>query len=108
MRSLHHISHLSIASWNVQGLKSKEFNKINDTQFVHEIQKHHIIALQETHTSGDMNININGYYTYQVCRCRRVVVASSSSRRRRRVVGALSLLRRRRVVKFFFFNLSFF
>jgi exonuclease III len=62
------ITHLSIASWNVQGLISKETNKIDDPNFIHEIQKHHIIALQETHTTSDMYINVPGYYTYQVSR----------------------------------------
>jgi len=64
MRNLYNISHLSVASWNVQGLGSK----VTDQTFLNEIRKHHILALVETHCTSDMHIAIEGYYTYQVNR----------------------------------------
>ena len=63
-----HISHLSIASWNVQGLLNKEGIKTEDPFFVNEIKKHHIVALQETHSVSYMSIIVPGYYSYQVSR----------------------------------------
>jgi exonuclease III len=63
-----YISHLSIASWNVQGLIGKSYNKLKDPSFLQELKKHHVIALIETHCTTDTSITIPGYYTHQVCR----------------------------------------
>jgi exonuclease III len=62
------LSHISIASWNIQGIKSKEFNKITDPIFIREIQKHHIIALQETHCLPESHIHVKGYHPFLVNR----------------------------------------
>ena len=64
MKSYYNLSHLSIASWNVHGLGKKA----SDPKFLKEINKHHIIALVETHGSDDKPIAIEGYYAYQVNR----------------------------------------
>ena len=63
-----YLSHLSIATWNIHGIKSKELNKLDDTTFIDEIRKHHIIALQETHCTPDSFIHVDGYHTFQVNR----------------------------------------
>jgi hypothetical protein len=64
MKNVHSISHLSIASWNVQGLGSK----LNDASFVRELRKHHIIALLETHCTSDTQIALDGYLGHHVYR----------------------------------------
>ena len=60
------ISHLSIASWNVQGLKAK----LNDPCFITEVKKHHIIALVETHYDDNTQLALEGYCVYQVNRAK--------------------------------------
>ena len=66
--SIKYLSHISIASWNIQGIKSKYLNKTDDCNFNREIKKHHIVALQETHSSPDSNIQVDGYCSYRVSR----------------------------------------
>ena len=59
---------MSLASWNVQGLKSKSLDKCNCPTFMSEIRKHHIISIQETHCSPDTYIKIPGYQVHQMNR----------------------------------------
>jgi len=66
--SAKYLSHISVASWNIQGIKSKELNKVEDCKFISEIKKHHIVALQETHCSPNNYIQIDGYCTHQLNR----------------------------------------
>ena len=60
--------YISIASWNVQGWKSKDFHKTDDPDFLDEIKKHHIIAIQETHCAPNTYFQVPGYYVHQVNR----------------------------------------
>ena len=70
--NINNCKYLSIVFWNVQGIKSKVFNKLDDPihVFINELQKHHIpvIGLQETHGNSKFNIDIEGFCTYQVNR----------------------------------------
>ena len=43
---------LSIGVWNVNGLVSKEFDKLNDVSFLNCIKKLDIVGLVETHTTS--------------------------------------------------------
>ena len=61
-------SYLSVASWNVRGIQSQNFSKLDDETFLKEISKHDIIALQETHMKLDMHFHIPGYIVYQANR----------------------------------------
>ncbi len=63
-----YISHLSIATWNIQGLKGNTFNKTDDMDFMSKIGKHHIIGLTETHCIPSDNIVIPGYHAFQASR----------------------------------------
>lgn len=62
------LSHLSIASWNVQGLYNQDLNKLEDPLFLKEIRKHHIVAVQETHCAPDYYIHVDGYCSHQANR----------------------------------------
>ena len=68
MTKLYNCSYLSVSSWNVQGLRSNELNKLNDPEFLNEIKNHHIIGLCETHSSADQHINVDGFFTFQINR----------------------------------------
>ena len=68
MNSSHYISHLSVGSWNVQGLKGSSYNKLDDPTFIKEISKHHVIGLVETHCTHDSDLTVPGYCSYQACR----------------------------------------
>ena len=59
-----YLSHLSIATCNIQGLKSMVRNKTQDTGFLNEI--HHIIGLTETHCSDEDDIHIPVYLVHQL------------------------------------------
>jgi hypothetical protein len=58
-------SSLSVASWNVNGLKGKEINKDDDPDFRTLIRKHHIVCLSETHVGKDHNLKIEGFKTLE-------------------------------------------
>ena len=62
------VSHLSVATWNIQGLQSNLSDKLRDRRFLAEINKHHIIGLTETHCSPDDSVKVPGYHTYMICR----------------------------------------
>ena len=68
MKTNLYMSHLSIASWNVQGLKGVSYNKLDDPDFIQEICKHHVIGLVETHCAPGTNVTVPGYISYQACR----------------------------------------
>jgi exonuclease III len=65
MNNMHHslTSHLSIASWNVNGLKSKYIDKGKDRDMIREIQRHDIVCLMETHTGPEYALEIDDYDT---------------------------------------------
>ena len=60
--------YISFASWNIQGISSKNLNKVHDPVFLKEICKHDVIALQETHCAPSDHIVIPGYVVHQVSR----------------------------------------
>jgi exonuclease III len=59
---------LNIACWNVNGLKSKNFNKLEDQTFLSEITQHDIIGLIETHAAPTDIVHISGYQSVSVTR----------------------------------------
>jgi hypothetical protein len=59
---------LNIGCWNVNGLKSKNFNKLEDQTFLNEITQHDIIGLIETHAAPTDIVNISGYQSVSVTR----------------------------------------
>ncbi len=62
------LSHLSVATWNIQGLIGTTFNKLKDSSFIAEVRKHHIIGLTETHGLPEDNITLSGYQAFHICR----------------------------------------
>ncbi len=62
------MSHLSVPTWNIQGLIGTTFNKLHESSVITEIQKHHVIGLTETHTLPEDNIFLPGYHAYHICR----------------------------------------
>jgi exonuclease III len=75
---------LSIACWNVNGLKGKSFNKLEDQTFMNELTQHDLIGLIETHMSADDKVDINGYYSVSVTR--------TKLRKARRHSGGITVL----------------
>ena len=74
---------VSICSWNVGGLFSKNINKINDPDFLKELLPYDIIFLSETHTGYETKILIDGFQHFPICR----PISSNS-----RYYGGLALL----------------
>jgi exonuclease III len=62
--------HVSIACWNVHGIKTRTRNKLDDALFINEINQHQIIGLVETHSTDTNDIHCEKYYTVQVNRPR--------------------------------------
>lgn len=70
-KNIHHSStssFISICSWNVGGLISRTFNKLNDPCFRKEISPYDIVFLCETHTGFDTQIDIDGFQHIPICR----------------------------------------
>ena len=61
-------SFISICSWNVGGIISKSYNKLNDSNFIKELSSYDIVFLSETHTGFDTRIDIEGFQHVQICR----------------------------------------
>ena len=60
---------LSIAHWNVNGIKSQVYGlKSEDESFREVIKNSDIIFLTETHASKDLNIFIPNFYVYSQSR----------------------------------------
>ena len=76
-------SFVSICSWNVGGLFSRNINKINDPDFLKELLPYDIIFLSETHTGYETRISIDGFQHFPICR----PISSNS-----RYYGGLALL----------------
>jgi exonuclease III len=53
---------ISVASWNVQGLRTRSHSKLDDPDFVNDIVKHDIVFLSETHSNEKDNIQIEGFH----------------------------------------------
>ncbi len=67
-KRIRYISHLSLATWNIQGTKSHSQNKLQDKSFRREVSSHHIIGLTETHCVAEDDIGISGFHAFQKCR----------------------------------------
>ena len=59
---------IRLGSWNVQGLKTKTHEKLDDYCFVNCLKQFDIIGLMETHANEDSNSELDGYVTYQKLR----------------------------------------
>ena len=59
---------LSIGVWNVNGLASKEYDKMNDTLFVKYFSNLEIVGLVETHTTSSFMSPLNDYKIYHTHR----------------------------------------
>ena len=59
---------IKISAWNINGLISKECNKLNDENFIKMISDKDIIILTETKCQKDQTIHLPGYYCFQVNR----------------------------------------
>ena len=79
-------SFISICSWNVGGLVSKSFNKLNDANFRKELTSYDIIFLSESHTGFETHIDLEGFQHFQICR---------PMSRNNRYYGGLALLIRK-------------
>ena len=78
-------SSIKMGFWNVGGLMSKSYNKLNDAIFLKQIEKFDIIFLAETHVGHDQCIHkIGNYYCHFVCR--------SASKHNNRTFGGLAML----------------
>ena len=62
------LSHLSIATWTIQGIKNTTIDKTKDEDFLREIRPHHIVGLTETHCTPGTILTIPGYQVVQSCR----------------------------------------
>lgn len=74
---------LTFCVWNVGRLISKTYNKIQDENFINQINTYDIILLCETHIGYNTSIHIEGYKYFPICR------AMSSNRR---FYGGLGIL----------------
>ena len=54
-------SFISTCSWNVGGLISKTYNKLNDVNFIQEILPYDLVCLSETHIGYDSTVYIEGF-----------------------------------------------
>lgn len=61
-------ANLSFCVWNVGGLISKSYNKIQDENFIKEIKDYDIVLLTETHLGYNSQINIENFKYYPICR----------------------------------------
>lgn len=52
---------IEIISWNIRGLKSNSTNKIQDPEFLNNIDGAHILTITETHSPEEEEIEIPGY-----------------------------------------------
>ena len=81
-------SFISICSWNVDGLISKSYNKMNDPSFVNELTAYDITFLSETHTGLENHIDVEGFQHIPICR---------SIARNNRYYGGLAVLIRKSI-----------
>jgi len=53
---------LKVASWNIQGVKTKTINKLEDSDVLKCISQNDIIGISETHTNKSDTVNIDGFH----------------------------------------------
>ena len=61
-------ANISFCVWNVGGLVSKSYNKVNDENFIKEIRDYDIVLLTETHLGYNSQVNIENFKYFPVCR----------------------------------------
>ena len=59
---------ISVGAWNINGIKSRLGNKLEDCEVHDAISKQDIVILTETHTDGNDNIFIENFTTYNFSR----------------------------------------
>lgn len=64
----HRAPAIKIASWNINGIYSRDHNKTKDPNFLQNINNHDIIFLMETKCSPTKPVIIPGYYSYDIYR----------------------------------------
>ena len=62
------IHDLKFCVWNVGGLISKTYNKIQDSNFIKQINSYDITLLCETHLGYNLPVNIENFKYFPVCR----------------------------------------
>lgn len=62
--------HISICTWNINGIRSRLGNKLEDTSVSEKLRKHDIIILIETHAGATDNIILKDFMTYSFTRPR--------------------------------------
>lgn len=61
-------SSLNICTWNVGGLISEQYNKLQDPNFIKEIDNFDIVLLTETHLGYETHVSIDKFIYYPFCR----------------------------------------
>lgn len=61
-------SKLHISFWNINGFKSKGYNKYEDSRFLKEIKTKDIICLLEIHCTQEESLNLNGFSSVHLSR----------------------------------------
>jgi exonuclease III len=63
-------SKLHISCWNINGFKSKGYNKYEDSRFLKEIKTKDIICLLETHCAQEESLILNGFSSVHLLRAK--------------------------------------
>ena len=62
------IHNLKLCFWNIGGLKTKNFDKSQDPDFLQEIRNYDIVFLAETHVGYGDNISFPDFRYFPICR----------------------------------------
>ena len=76
-------SDLHISCWNINGYKSKGYNKYEDDKFINEIKGKDIICLMETHCAPKDSLYLQGYKSVNLSR--------KSSKKCKKISGGISV-----------------
>jgi len=80
---------INICSWNVDGLRTKDFNKFEDCSFTSHIKLYDIIGLVETHNNSSLSSPLPNYKIYHTYR--------TQNTRAKRLFGGISVLVRKSI-----------
>ena len=61
-------NNLKICYWNIGGINTHNMNKLEDHLFVQEIKEYDVVILAETHIGYDVNLHVEGFNYFPVCR----------------------------------------
>ena len=61
---------VTICHWNIEGFKNSITSKFSDREFINELRKHDIVALTETHAGPNVDLTVDGYFTYCTSRAK--------------------------------------